>query len=390
MMFARRPFLFRVFFIAALCVFGCSGLPSGPKQGSAQGRPLLAQTLIDDLYLGLDPLAEVGGCVAEGAGVSLDESMTHVSARDIDVVLQLAPEPLTFWVELGSYEGGSAILAAKRIQARALRDAADPVTTVLAVDPFVQLSWRDTPAQRARLLRPDGTSRLYGYFCANVRRESVTDLVLPLAATSLGALRLIAELAQSGSKSIPQPQVIYLDSAHEEGEVLLELRLAWDVLAPGGVIFGDDWILPAGRGSDRRPLGPQDPHGGVQRDVLRFAKERQSQLDDSLGKAAQGQGDFSGRTLGRPRHGLFVSYLSFQWFMRKRSDGLQALDQHVTQDGADASFDCWSGGFGQGDCCDEGRYGPDGNPMCWDIVFTFEQCCGRGRKRNDSSVLTQV
>ena len=32
---------------------------------------------------------------------------------------------------------------------------------------------------------------------------------------------------------------IYLDSAHEFGETFFELMLFWEVLKPGGVLFGD-------------------------------------------------------------------------------------------------------------------------------------------------------
>jgi hypothetical protein len=34
--------------------------------------------------------------------------------------------------------------------------------------------------------------------------------------------------------------LIYLDSAHEQGETLIELALYWNILQPGGVLFGDD------------------------------------------------------------------------------------------------------------------------------------------------------
>ena len=35
--------------------------------------------------------------------------------------------------------------------------------------------------------------------------------------------------------------MIYLDSAHEQGETLIELALYWNILQPGGILFGDDW-----------------------------------------------------------------------------------------------------------------------------------------------------
>ena len=65
-------------------------------------------------------------------------------------------------------------------------------------------------------------------------------------------MRLLARLHREGRIS-GMPEVIYLDSAHEAGETLLELQLAWSILAPGGVLFGDDWKWHA-----------------VRNDVLRF------------------------------------------------------------------------------------------------------------------------
>ena len=36
--------------------------------------------------------------------------------------------------------------------------------------------------------------------------------------------------------------VVYVDSAHEIGETLIELFMYWQLLRPGGVLTGDDWL----------------------------------------------------------------------------------------------------------------------------------------------------
>ena len=54
--------------------------------------------------------------------------------------------------------------------------------------------------------------------------------------------RLVAE-----KRIAHQPQVIFLDSAHEIDETLLELKQAWQLLAPGGVLIGDDFTWDAVR-----------------------------------------------------------------------------------------------------------------------------------------------
>lgn len=330
-------------------------------------RPAIAKALIDELFLGIDPLlAEISQNSAESVGPP-DEDMTHVSPKDIDMVLEMAAQPVLLWLELGAFEGGSAILTARRAEARAAASAAlDARTTVVAVDTFLgdrKVIWERPPEERRQLLRPDGTIALYDRFRANVLRAgSAAALVLPLPATSVTALRLMPGLADRGR--LPRPQVIYLDSAHEAGEVFLELQLAWEAVSPGGVVFGDDWSIEA-----------------VRRDVLSFATTREADVDDSLGQQAAAA--HSSRTLGRVRRGLFVSYLSFQWFMRKSpeaagaSRGNFSLAEGIATLGGQgvAGEDCWSGGFGAEDCCDEDRYGHGGNPKCWDLIFTFDSCC---------------
>ncbi|CAE8645892.1 unnamed protein product, partial [Polarella glacialis] len=243
---------------------------------------------------------------------------------------------------------------------------------VVAVDTFLgdtRVLWERPREERQLLLRPDGTISLFDRFRANVRRAGVAERVLPLPATSLVALKLFASLAQRGV--VPPPQVIYLDSAHEEGESLLELRLAWQALAPGGILFGDDWVLPESKaGADAADLAMSD--GAVQRDVLRFAAEVEADLDDEFGPRVQPM-----RTLGRARPGLFVSYLSFQWFMRKlpHVTTKQRAASKTAGAAADAGFDCWSDGFQPGDCCNEAKFGKGGSAKCWDLVFTFDRCC---------------
>lgn len=329
-------------------------------------RPEVAKTLIDELFLGFDPLlAALPPSFAESARPP-DQHITRVSPDDIDMVLEMAAQPVLLWLELGAFEGGSAILTARRAAARAAKAPFDARTTVVAVDTFVgdrNVIWTRPPAERRELLRPDGTIALYDRFRANVLRAGpAAALVLPLHATSVTALRLLPELADQAV--LPRPQVIYLDSAHEAGEVFLELQLAWEAVSPGGIVFGDDWAFPE-----------------VRHDVLSFAATLGADVDDSLGQ--QSATARSPRTLGRIRRGLFVSYRSFQWFMRKSPEPTRtgrgnlslACRIAATASQGAAGEDCWSGGFGAEECCDEERHGPGGNHLCWDLVFTFDRCC---------------
>ena len=74
-------------------------------------------------------------------------------------------------------------------------------------------------------LRPDGSITIFDRFKSHVRHNGMQSCILPIPTTTIVGLKLVESLAKE--QLIPRPQVIYLDSAHEEGEVLLELRKAW-------------------------------------------------------------------------------------------------------------------------------------------------------------------
>ncbi|CAE7409215.1 unnamed protein product [Symbiodinium sp. CCMP2592] len=290
--------------------------------------------------------------------------MTSVTDKDVDMVLFSAAQPVTFWLELGSMEGGSAIVAAQRVATHGLN------ISVIAADTFltdVNFLWTRPDEEKHRLIRRDGSVSLYDRFRANIRRADMQRCVLPMLATSVSALKLVAAMARH--QIIQLPQVIYLDSGHHEGEVLLELRLAWQALSPGGILFGDDWTFP-----------------DVHQDVLEFAKEVEADTDDQLGEQAQGL-----RTLGRVAPGVFVSYESYQWFMRKH---FGARPPNAAKRGGGAH--CWTQHFGPERCCDESKHGPGGDKGCWDTVYTFEKCCeqplgsGQTTIRTEAGILSAV
>ena len=80
----------------------------------------------------------------------------------------------------------------------------------------------------------DGRPTVYYQFLVNIIKENLTHTVLPVSMTSILGARLLQRFEY-------RPQLIYLDSAHEQGETLIELSLYWNLLIPGGILFGDDW-----------------------------------------------------------------------------------------------------------------------------------------------------
>lgn len=224
-------------------------------------------------------------------------------------------------LELGSFVGGSAIVTVKQILAHSWN------VSVVTADTFLgdrAIIWEATAEQKQKLLRADGSISLYDRFKHNIQQNGYQSWILPLVATSVVTLRLVASLAEK--RIIPLPQVIYLDSAHEEDEILLELRLAWKVLPVGGILFGDDWLMP-----------------DVETDVLRFAASIEGQLDDLWGREASFQS--LGRSLSRARSGVFVAIESMQWFLQKKPSIERGAIESDTSTVRSPGFDCWGQGI---------------------------------------------
>ena len=67
-----------------------------------------------------------------------------------------------------------------------------------------------------------------------------------MGAAGLVGMRLL-KMLHTSKKLAALPQVLFLDSAHEADETRLELEQAFKLLAPGGLLFGDDWSWEAVR-----------------------------------------------------------------------------------------------------------------------------------------------
>lgn len=70
-------------------------------------------------------------------------------------------------------------------------------------------------------------------------QAELTGTVLPIKAASPVAARMMGVLNYT-------VDAVYLDSAQEGGELYLDMSLYWDLLAPGGLLMGDDymWFWP--------------------------------------------------------------------------------------------------------------------------------------------------
>jgi SAM-dependent methyltransferase len=112
---------------------------------------------------------------------------------------------------------------------------------VVAVDTFLGSPehWnRERPDKIYTSLRlRHGYPGLYWQFLSNILHAGMRERVVPLAQTSENAALI---LKRAGVKA----DLVHIDAAHEYEPVLRDARLYWDLLAPGGVLVGDDYTWP--------------------------------------------------------------------------------------------------------------------------------------------------
>ena len=205
--------------------------PSGRAYAADKIRAMLHAT---DPYAGFDPTPW-----------PLDlHGWGDQSAAFGELVRQVRPKLV---VEVGTWKGASALRIAEELVAANLDAQILCIDTWLGALEF----WTDQDdAERYKSLQlKNGLPQVYFQFLANVCHKGHAERIIPFPQTSAtGALWL----RYFGFAA----ELIYLDASHEEDDVYGDLLAYWEVLAPGGVLFGDDWAWD-----------------GVRLAVLRFARE---------------------------------------------------------------------------------------------------------------------
>lgn len=125
-------------------------------------------------------------------------------------------------VELGSWLGGST---------RFMLDHASQAT-IIAVD-----HWRGSVEHYKNSHWAHKLPKLYETFLVNCWQYK--DRLIPMRTTTLEGLQEIAALGL-------QPDLIYLDAAHEYEAVFADLEMAFK-LFPKTILVGDDWSWPSVR-----------------------------------------------------------------------------------------------------------------------------------------------
>jgi len=147
----------------------------------------------------------------------------------------------TYIVECGSMCGGSAIIMTETLCKKNLD------SEIICIDPFTgdvnMWDWEKNDLEKNswRFLKlENGKPTIFDRFIANCKSSGFENKILPISCTTLVGVKLLKRLYDQQRIS-SLPNYIYLDSAHEPDETLLELKTCWNILEPGGILFGDDW-----------------------------------------------------------------------------------------------------------------------------------------------------
>lgn len=143
------------------------------------------------------------------------------------VFRQLRPEIV---IEVGTWKGASLFHMQELSRTYACETSFICVDTWLGSNESI---WLD-PETRPHLLLRGGYPTMFRQFIFNVIAHDATDEVFPLPMTSTSAARLLRELDVVAD-------AIYIDAGHEQEEVAADLQLYFELLRPGGAMFGDDY-----------------------------------------------------------------------------------------------------------------------------------------------------
>ncbi len=136
--------------------------------------------------------------------------------------------------------------------ARILREIGLRDSRILAIDTWLgsRQFWEPerSPSLYRALRLENGYPQVYRQFMFNVIHSGFAEMIIPFPQTASAASRWLKE------KGVLAP-LIYIDAGHDEEDVSSDLRNYYEILEPGGMIFGDD-------------LG--DPSGNVQKAVTQF------------------------------------------------------------------------------------------------------------------------
>ena len=185
-------------------------------------------------YNGYEPFNATEKQRVEATYVSWAQKTAHIIHKLVRTRLDGHPPRLV--VEVGSFIGSGAIhvwgkLASQQSASREER------MSVICVDTWQGALLMKLGSLGSIFKMKKGAPTIQELFMRRVLTNGLQDTIFPLAHPGIGGAKLLYLLGY-------RVDVVYVDSAHEMGETLIELHLYYQLLRPGGLMMGDDllWI----------------------------------------------------------------------------------------------------------------------------------------------------
>jgi cephalosporin hydroxylase len=149
------------------------------------------------------------------------------------VIMKYHPSTM---IEVGSWKGASA----NRIAALMKSILPSSDSQLVCVDTWLGSveHWihRNESTMYPALNPKWGRPQIYEQFLANAIHTGNQDIIIPFPVSSIVAANFFFAKGM-------RADAIYIDAGHQYESVIADLEAYWKVLRPGGVIFGDDYIL---------------------------------------------------------------------------------------------------------------------------------------------------
>ena len=133
-------------------------------------------------------------------------------------------------IEVGTWKGASAINMAQLMRQEGIDG------TVICVDTWLgSLVHRSNAESRNSLHLKNGYPSIYFEFLSNVVAAGLTNNILPIPQTSTNGYLWLKE------NSVQAP-LIYVDADHDAVNIYSDISNYWELVSPGGALFGDDFV----------------------------------------------------------------------------------------------------------------------------------------------------
>ncbi|MFD1328048.1 class I SAM-dependent methyltransferase [Mycoplana ramosa] len=153
----------------------------------------------------------------------------HIGPKTLGAIEMLLGRKPNLGVEVGSFIGGSATILGSWLR--------ETGGTLMCVDTWCgDINMWLLGNFAGTMRKMDGNPVIFDYFMNTMFNNGLTETVIPFRVSSIVAARTLKVLNY-------EIDFVYLDSAHECGETFLELSLYYDLLPPGGIMIGDDYLM---------------------------------------------------------------------------------------------------------------------------------------------------